>query len=350
MATSPRSNTELYSSKGDLISELPADVKERILELLSTRDAARTALLSTHWNHVWLRHGRLVFDTNFFQCVSSKGKAEKVIALVNIINNILLLRDEPIKKFTLHMNETDLKPQQSDLDRWCRFLSRNGVQELTLLAVWGEYKLPSCIVSCRTIKQLILDGFILDLPINARCIFPGVTSLVFNGVEFDAARTALLSTHWNHVWLRYGRLVFDTDFFQCVSSKGKADKVITLVNIINNILLLRDGPIKKFAVHMNETDLKPQQSDLDRWCRFLSRNGVQELTLLAVWGEYKLPSCVVSCRTIKQLILYGFILDLPINARCIFPGVTSLVFNGVELAVTINKRPAKNCIPFTLKM
>nr|GMD22266.1 F-box/FBD/LRR-repeat protein At1g13570-like [Ipomoea batatas] len=121
MATSPRSNTELYSSKGDLVSELPADVKERILELLSTRVAARTALLSTHWNHVWLRHGRLVFDTNFFQCVSSKGKAEKVIALVNIINNILLLRDEPIKKFTLHMNETDLKPQQSDLDRWCRF-------------------------------------------------------------------------------------------------------------------------------------------------------------------------------------------------------------------------------------
>nr|GMD22264.1 F-box/FBD/LRR-repeat protein At1g13570-like [Ipomoea batatas] len=190
MATSPRSKTELYARKRDLISELPEDVKERILELLSTRDAARTALLSTHWNHVWLRHGRLVFDTDFFQCVSSKGKADKVIALVNIINNILLLRDGPIKKFSVHMNETDLKPQQSDLDRWCRFLSRNGVQELTLLAVWGEYKLPSCVVSCRTIKQLILYGFILDLPINARCIFPGVTSLVFNGVELGDKSSA----------------------------------------------------------------------------------------------------------------------------------------------------------------
>nr|GMD22814.1 F-box/FBD/LRR-repeat protein At1g13570-like [Ipomoea batatas] len=113
MDTSPQSNTELYARKGDLISELPADVKERILELLSIRDAARTALLSTHWNHVWLRHGRLVFDADFFQCVSSKGKADKVTALVNIINNILLLHDGPIKTFALHINEMDLKPQRT---------------------------------------------------------------------------------------------------------------------------------------------------------------------------------------------------------------------------------------------
>nr|GMD39449.1 F-box/FBD/LRR-repeat protein At1g13570-like [Ipomoea batatas] len=186
MATSPRSKTELFARKRDLISELPEDVKERILELLSTRDATTTALLSSHWNHVWLRHGRLVFDKDFFQCVSSKGKADKAIDLVNIINNILLLRDGPIKKFSLHMNNRDLKPQQIDLDRWCHFLSRNGVQELTLLAVCGEYKLPSSIVSCPTIEQLILNGFILDLPINACCIFPRVTSLVLDGVEFGS--------------------------------------------------------------------------------------------------------------------------------------------------------------------
>ncbi|XP_019159691.1 PREDICTED: F-box/FBD/LRR-repeat protein At1g13570-like [Ipomoea nil] len=60
----------------DLINELPAEVKERVLECLPTRDAARTALLSTHWNEVWLRHGRLVFDQDFLKCLS-KYEGEK---------------------------------------------------------------------------------------------------------------------------------------------------------------------------------------------------------------------------------------------------------------------------------
>nr|GMD29524.1 F-box/FBD/LRR-repeat protein At1g13570-like [Ipomoea batatas] len=51
----------------DLISELPVEVKDRILECLPIRDAARTALLSRHWNHVWLHHERLKFDFEFLQ-------------------------------------------------------------------------------------------------------------------------------------------------------------------------------------------------------------------------------------------------------------------------------------------
>nr|GMD25531.1 F-box/FBD/LRR-repeat protein At1g13570-like [Ipomoea batatas] len=51
----------------DLISELPVEVKDRILEYLPTRDAARTALLSTHWRDVWLQHGWLAFDEEFVQ-------------------------------------------------------------------------------------------------------------------------------------------------------------------------------------------------------------------------------------------------------------------------------------------
>ncbi|XP_031121940.1 putative FBD-associated F-box protein At3g12840 isoform X4 [Ipomoea triloba] len=50
----------------DLISELPLELKVSILECLPTRDAARTVLLSTHWNDVWLRLGRLAFDKHFF--------------------------------------------------------------------------------------------------------------------------------------------------------------------------------------------------------------------------------------------------------------------------------------------
>ncbi|XP_019150026.1 PREDICTED: F-box/FBD/LRR-repeat protein At1g13570-like [Ipomoea nil] len=167
----------------DVISELPVEVKEMILECLPTRDAARTALLSTHWNEVWLRHGRLVFDKDFLECLS-KYEGEKGMALINTINDILMLRAGPIKKFTLQVHRTsDPQPQQCDLDRWCRFLLRNGVQELNLY-ISRNHKLPSCIFLCRTIKQLSLGGFIFDLPVPS-CIFPSVTSLFLENVEFS---------------------------------------------------------------------------------------------------------------------------------------------------------------------
>ncbi|XP_031122491.1 F-box/FBD/LRR-repeat protein At1g13570-like [Ipomoea triloba] len=182
MASYRRRKSEA-DARRDVISELRLEVKERILECLPTRDAARTALLSTHWNHVWLRHGQLVFDRCFFQCFS-KYEGEKGIAQISTINDILMLRAGPVKHFTLHVyHASDPKPQQSDLDRWCRFVSRNGLQELSLF-ISRNHKLPSCIFSCRTIEELFLGEFIFDLSIP-RCIFPSATSLAFKHTEFS---------------------------------------------------------------------------------------------------------------------------------------------------------------------
>nr|GMD25534.1 F-box/FBD/LRR-repeat protein At1g13570-like [Ipomoea batatas] len=229
------------------------------------------ALLSTHWNDAWLQHGRLAFDSDFFHSVEWCYEDEEGLNPVNIINNILFFRAGPVKKFILRLSSDDLKPEESNFKR--------------------------------TIKQLIVEGSFIDLPVN---VVADVKERILELLSIrDAARTALLSTHWNHVWLRHGRLVFDADFFQCVSSKGKADKVTALVNIINNILLLHDGPIKTFALHINEMDLKPQRSDLNRWCHFLSRNGVQELTL-AVCGL---------CSTFSILALLDTFPEFPIERK-----------------------------------
>nr|GLL33730.1 F-box/FBD/LRR-repeat protein At1g13570-like isoform X2 [Ipomoea trifida] len=156
----------------DLISALPVEVKDRILECLPTRDAARAAVLSKSWNDVWLQHGRLAFDWDFLlavpQCRDNYGRT-----LVNIINNILFSRVWPVKKFTLQISYNDPWPAQYDIDRWCLFLSRNGVEELNISLDssddWEEYKLPFCLLSCRTtiIKQLIVRGPSIDLPVNA---------------------------------------------------------------------------------------------------------------------------------------------------------------------------------------
>nr|GME10932.1 F-box/FBD/LRR-repeat protein At1g13570-like [Ipomoea batatas]GME17066.1 F-box/FBD/LRR-repeat protein At1g13570-like [Ipomoea batatas] len=170
-------------ARKDIISELPDDVKEKILECLPIRDVARTALLSTDWKDVWLRHGRLVFDTHFLECLR-KCEVDKPVGLVNVINHILLHRAGPVKKFSLCISCPGLegpKPQQSDIDGWCVYLSRNGVEELNISVFGKQYKLPSCIISCPTIKQLILGGFNFDIdcPVDGvgGCIFHGVTSL-----------------------------------------------------------------------------------------------------------------------------------------------------------------------------
>nr|GMD52374.1 F-box/FBD/LRR-repeat protein At1g13570-like [Ipomoea batatas] len=140
----------------DLISELPLEFKVRILECLPTRDAARTALLSTHWNHVWLRLGRLAFDFEFL-CDIRKCSGKSIVPY-KIITYILLHRVQPVKKFSLHLCALfDPTVEQSDLDEWCLYLSRNGIEELDIsCSSHCPFKLPFCIVSCLTIKQLEL--------------------------------------------------------------------------------------------------------------------------------------------------------------------------------------------------
>ncbi|XP_031121013.1 F-box/FBD/LRR-repeat protein At1g13570-like [Ipomoea triloba] len=183
----------------DLISELPVEIKERILECLPTRDAARTAMLSRHWNDVWLQHERLTFDSEFVQSFQ-QSQYDDDRTPVNIINNILFSRAGPIKKFTLQRDgEIDPLPlpQQYDIDRWCIFLSRNGVEELNLCLysdIGPDYQLQFCLLSCRTIKKLIVDGVFINLPVNACGIFFNVTSLAFFNVTFKRSVNGIVSS------------------------------------------------------------------------------------------------------------------------------------------------------------
>ncbi|CAH9124161.1 unnamed protein product [Cuscuta epithymum] len=186
MATFHPSKTEM---DGDRISQLPADVKDLIMECLDTRDAARVAVLSTQWKDVWLRHGRLVFNYRYFR------RRRKPSTFINMVTNILMLRSAPVKKFEFLYAAVDVrdrwcKPKQSDVDQWCLFLSRNGIEQLSIcvtnLTEEGCYNLPHCIISCSTLKRLKLAGFLLDYPVTAglSSIFTHVTSLVFVGVVF----------------------------------------------------------------------------------------------------------------------------------------------------------------------
>nr|GLL34095.1 F-box/FBD/LRR-repeat protein At1g13570-like [Ipomoea trifida] len=128
------------NARRDIISQLPGDVKDKILECLPTRDAARVALLSTEWRDVWLQHGRLVFDNSFFFKFAQKYIGYKRLA--NIIDRVIMHRVAPVKKFTLCDSESGLMLSQCDLDReLLRFPLASPKAQLVFKEAWLPHTL-----------------------------------------------------------------------------------------------------------------------------------------------------------------------------------------------------------------
>ncbi|KAK9276675.1 hypothetical protein L1049_006211 [Liquidambar formosana] len=85
----------------DIISVLPKNVIECILEHLPIRDAVRTSILSRKWRYNWISIPQLVFEYQFFgDTVEDKALREYDQSMA-IINNVLLLHSGPILKFVL---------------------------------------------------------------------------------------------------------------------------------------------------------------------------------------------------------------------------------------------------------
>ncbi|CAH9119659.1 unnamed protein product [Cuscuta europaea] len=182
-------------ARNDFISQLPAELKESILGLLNICETARMAVLSTCWKHAWYAHGQLVFDLDFFSYFPQYHSEDEPIDCTEIINRCLMLRTGPVKKFTLvishfedyNLHRKILSPLSADIDRWCLFLSRNGIEELHIsIDILKEtYTLHDCIVTCPTIKRLALGALDFGFPVNSQSVFPGVTSLAFDYVSFQ---------------------------------------------------------------------------------------------------------------------------------------------------------------------
>ncbi|CAH9119654.1 unnamed protein product, partial [Cuscuta europaea] len=58
-----------------------------------------------------------------------------------------------------------------------------------------KYKLPLCLLPCRSLKELTLEYFDFNCPANTRCIFPGLISLDLYGIEFHGNGNGLVNTN-----------------------------------------------------------------------------------------------------------------------------------------------------------
>ncbi|XP_077215728.1 F-box/FBD/LRR-repeat protein At1g13570-like [Tasmannia lanceolata] len=153
----------------DMISNLPENITDTILALLSLKDAVRTSILSSKSRFKWVTISQLVFDG---QCKPPQSTDQTLnkYKLVNIIDQVLLHHKGSIHKFKCSYYLDNCY----DIDWWILFLWRNGIKELILDISGGEhYKVPSCLFLYHEMSHLELFFCVLNTPST----FKGFSSL-----------------------------------------------------------------------------------------------------------------------------------------------------------------------------
>ncbi|XP_019149811.1 PREDICTED: F-box/LRR-repeat protein At2g42720-like isoform X2 [Ipomoea nil] len=194
----------------DRISELPADILDKILSFLPIQEAARMAVLSTFWRDIWFSLTELDFGWWFFvhirkkhfhahsdirtQNIQDETKNSNIwiFAGLYVVNKVLIQHNGLIRKFVFNFDFLNrsfstktLRSRSFDFDQWLLFVTRKGVEEIHFsLMPEDEYTLPNCIFSCPTLRRLDVCGVSIG-PISDPCILPNVTSLCFKNVDFN---------------------------------------------------------------------------------------------------------------------------------------------------------------------
>uniref|UniRef100_M1DVH0 Ubiquitin-protein ligase n=1 Tax=Solanum tuberosum TaxID=4113 RepID=M1DVH0_SOLTU len=155
--------------KSTTIGDLPNRILHTILEFMPIQDAGRTSVLSKKWMHIWSTLPHLVFGPLSFKYVSNIGASA-----ATIIHKILMQHTGNNMGF--HLISSTCKLAQSDVDQCIIFVSKHGIQKLTLdMANDENYMLPNRIFTCATLTHLKLSRCIFKLPDDTK--FPNLISL-----------------------------------------------------------------------------------------------------------------------------------------------------------------------------
>ncbi|KAF5787906.1 putative F-box domain, FBD domain, leucine-rich repeat domain superfamily [Helianthus annuus] len=141
-----------------------------------------------------------------------------------------------------------------------------------------------------TLPQTITENILCLLPIE------------------EAARTSILSREWRYKWTTipklefywstvYNRTTEENQPSYITSARNKMERRRKPFNAIDQVLLMRQGPIHEFIFHSNRSC---HFYELDQIIFHLSRNHtVKKLTL----ASYKLPLCAFSLHQLTDLDL-----------------------------------------------
>lgn len=169
----------------DLISYLPSNVIDCIMDHLPLHDTARLAIMSRDWKQIWKSLPHLKFDAQFFKQVLNKNESED-IDFFRIVSKVLLSHNGPIPRFYLHIPY--MISEGPDVSPFISFLLNNGVREITIENCSSfSFDLPSHIFSCVEFKSLKLDFCIILIPPTFKC-FKYLIHLQLDNVRFTRGR------------------------------------------------------------------------------------------------------------------------------------------------------------------
>ncbi|MFS7906638.1 putative F-box domain, FBD domain, leucine-rich repeat domain superfamily [Helianthus anomalus] len=169
----------------DIISNLPEDLINPILEWLPVKDAVRTSVLSKKWRYRWTTMKSLAFDNHFSQQFLNMG-AFSCHGFVRVISQIMIKHQGPILKFVLHISKEIVLDSFQEVDQWMLILSRNNVRELQIVKFNQFYQIPTSVFSCRELRVLGLYKCILKPPLEFQG-FPNLEVISLLCVNFGAS-------------------------------------------------------------------------------------------------------------------------------------------------------------------
>ncbi|KAJ7963136.1 FBD-associated F-box protein [Quillaja saponaria] len=150
----------------DPTSELSAYLIHEILNLLPTRDAARTSVLSKAWKTAWDSFPYLDFDQENFPDYNGFSLPDDIdsnnfIEFIDSTMEKLQNRDLKIFKFRLFIDLKDVKKASPFFDQWMSFVSMSTITELDFQLHYPlvqSYFLPKSIYGVMSITVLKLRG------------------------------------------------------------------------------------------------------------------------------------------------------------------------------------------------
>ncbi|KAM5549737.1 F-box/FBD/LRR-repeat protein [Rosa sericea] len=159
----------------------------------------------------------------------------------------------------------------------------------------------------------------------------------------EAARTSVLSSKWRYKSAMLQDLKFN-EYDWRESQNREVDDYddqiqTTFVNMVDHVLLLHIGPIRKFALFADEVATR----DLDRWLTHLSRNSIKELVLCLWVPKYHIPLCVFSCQDLVLLDLTKyFLMDSNLTEVWLKPPSTFKGFRSLKSLQLVGITVAQN--------
>ncbi|XP_021717896.1 F-box/FBD/LRR-repeat protein At1g13570-like [Chenopodium quinoa] len=222
------SNTSIMEDKQDLISNLPNNVIDKIIEILPLSDAAKMGVLSRNWRNYWLNLGSLVFDADFSKSQRDDNGKLDWSKYHSIISNILFRHHGHIHTFRLYIPKDKTVCEETlNFSPWLSFLSRNGVKKLVLLnQLVTILPLPSYIFSFK-LEEMTLGYFTLNPPLADFKRFERLWKLVLCEMKFNIDIGSLIANCPNLARLKLmhctgiNHLAIDAPKLKNLTLKGK---------------------------------------------------------------------------------------------------------------------------------